>query len=448
MSLNAGISRLPINPFPGVELAGWGYYIERKWERIRDDLQVTALVLEDGQNAIAILAFDLLVIDEAFTRRTRTRIQQATGIQPQAILLSASHSHNAPAAGNLLGVGVVNPDYVDWVSRQAAQAAISAWSKRQTVRLHSTGCEVEGLTFNRTFKNGPVDSRLTLLRLDDRTGRPLALVVNYQSHPTVLTKLYPTAVSRDVPGGICDILERTLPGTTALYLQGACGNVNFLPSFSAPERCNLPAETIAEAALQAMEKAQPIRNPTIASRSLRIRLPTRRWSEKEILGPLEEAKCRLEQNGIEGWLEGIGRAMTNRPEDMIARHGGDELKAVCAMRRFFIEWGELALEDRVTRPEYLETEVQGFRIGDLAIAAHSSELFVTFGLDLRHQCPTQQLMIAGYSNGRIGYVADARDIQAQGYAAYQSPKYCNQFPFSERSGPVLTNSMSKLLHNL
>ena len=43
----AGVARRKITPPPGVELAGLGYYLERKWQRVRDDLNATALVISD-----------------------------------------------------------------------------------------------------------------------------------------------------------------------------------------------------------------------------------------------------------------------------------------------------------------------------------------------------------------------------------------------------------------
>ena len=50
-------------------------------------------------------------------------------------------------------------------------------------------------------------------------------------------------------------------------------------------------------------------------------------------------------------------------------------------------------------------------------------------------------MIACYANGRIGYMPDAYDVERRTYAAYQSPKYCNQFPFTAKSGPAMCDAM-------
>jgi len=440
MSLSAGVARTTITPYWGVELTGWGYYIERRWQRIHDDLHATALVLDDGERKAVIVTLDLMVIDDRFTQSTRQRIADETGIPADAILLTCSHSHNAPAAGGLRGVGECDLAYEDWASRQAATAAILAARNCVPVRAAIGHEDLAGLTYNRTRDAGPVDTRLTVLSLSQDDGTPLAIVVNFQAHPCVHTILRPFDVTRDVPGEVCDFLEAALPGVTALYIQGACGDVNFHADYSTPARCHEPARKVAAAALACHKRARSMDRPRVAARAEQIRIPTRRWTQEEIAADRCEAEQRLATGNIAGWREGIGRVMTNRPDDMVARHGGDEAQAVRAMARFNVDWTSEMLADVDQRPEWLATEVQAVRLGDLSIVANSSEFFTTLALYVRARGP-QELMIACYANGRIGYMPDAHDVERRTYAAYQSPKYCNQFPFTAESGPVLCDAM-------
>jgi hypothetical protein len=184
-------------------------------------------------------------------------------------------------------------------------------------------------------------------------------------------------------------------------------------------------------------------DPVVAAASARASLPTRRWSLNEIEHDRQEAEHRLAGDAVEtvGWRETIGRAMTNRPDDMVRRHGGDERKAVAAMCRFHLEWTEQMLRDVATRPEVLGTEVQAIRIGDVYLAANSSEFFTPWALEVRQRADVPELMLACYANGRIGYLPDEHDINARTYAGYQSPKYCNQFPFTRESGPAMCAAM-------
>jgi hypothetical protein len=43
---------------------------------------------------------------------------------------------------------------------------------------------------------------------------------------------------------------------------------------------------------------------------------------------------------------------------------------------------------------------------------------------------------------------DAHDVERKTYAAYQSPKYCNQFPFTKTSGTTMVDAMVARLDNV
>ncbi len=445
MPLNAAIARTCINPFWGVELTGWGYYLNRTWLRIHDDLHATSLVVSNGDNRLVIVSLDLMVIGAEFTREVRRQITAATNIPATNILVCCQHTHNSPASQGLLGVGDVDREYEAFAARQAATSAIMAFRELQPARLSAATTTRDGLTYNRTRANGPIDPTLTTLCVDRIDGSTLAFVVGYQGHPTVATVLRPRDVSRDVPGEVCDRLETAFPGSLAIYLQGACGDVNIHPHFTTPERCHEPAEAIANAAIASLTSAEELEATPLGATSNVVRLPTRRWTRDEIEFDRGEALRRLRDRDTNGWRETIGRAMTNRPDDMVTRHGGDEWKAVEAMCRFNIAWTDLMLRDLDQRPEWLETEVQALRIGEFGIAANSSEFFSNFALDLRDQSPVRHLALACYANGRIGYIPDAHDIERKTYAAYQSPKYCNQFPFTEDTGPTMVQAMREAL---
>lgn len=443
--LTAGIARTSLTPFWGVELTGWGYYIERTWKQIHDGLNATALVVDDGDRQVALVALDLMVIDERFTRNTRDRIHRETGLPHSAIMLTCSHSHNAPAAGGLLGVGECDPFYEEWASRQAATAAILAWKHRIPSRVSTSHGKLVGHSFNRTRPNGLVDTTLTTLKVESLSGHPVAVVVNFGAHPTVTTQWRPWDVSRDLPGLVCDQIEQAIPGVTAMYIQGACGDVNFLREYVDEVRHHEPARQLTNAALESLIISQAVKSARVAFASEVAVLPTRRWTRDELMDDRTEAKRRLATDDVSGWRETIGRSMTNRPDDMIDRHGGDEQKAVRAMARFNMEWTERMLVDVDSRSLTLSTEVQTLRIGDLFVTANSSEFFTPFALDVRQRAGVSELMLACYSNGRIGYLPDDYDIRARSYAGYQSPKYCNQFPFVAESGPALCDAMIRTI---
>ena len=121
-----GVARRVITPPPRVELAGLGYYLGRKWERIRDDLRATALVIGDSRDCVAMLAIDLMYNDAGFTMKIRDLVSAQTDIKREAVCVNFSHSHNAPTAGLIIGGGEQDGGYLDWAANEAAAAVIEA----------------------------------------------------------------------------------------------------------------------------------------------------------------------------------------------------------------------------------------------------------------------------------------------------------------------------------
>jgi hypothetical protein len=440
-----GVARRIITPPPRVELAGLGYYLNRKGVRVRDDLTTTALVISDERTSLAILALDLMYNDAAFTKKIRERIAAATDLRAGAICVNFSHSHSAPTAGLIIGAGERDSGYLDTAAEAAAAATVEAWQRRQPARLFVSKGQLSGMTFNRTRENGPVDTRVSVLRVDSEDGAALAIAVNFHSHCTAHMDIDLNAISRDWPGEVVDQIEAAFPGATALYLQGTCGDVNFRREFNGTEKRFEPARAITNVALEALEKARPIEDVSLASTTLEVSLPTRRWTREEVMRDRQEGHYRLRSGDTTGWLDGVAKVCVNQPERLPLRYGGSIEKAVAALSRFALEWADHILPDFETRPEILKTEVQAFRIGDAYIVANSSELFTTLGLEVRRRWPCDDLFILSYSNGSIGYLPDAYDIERGSYAAIQSPKFTPQFPFTDKSGAVMVNGMFEAL---
>ena len=444
-----GVARRSINPPPGVELAGLGYYLNRAWQRVRDNLNATALIVSDAAGkSVAFVALDLMYNDAAFTDRIRRLAAEQTDILPEAICVNCSHSHNAPTAGFIRGAGERNEAYLAMAAQEAATALVEAWRKREPARFHTGHAELAGMTFNRARENGPVDTRVSILRADTADGKPMAVVVNFHAHCIAHMEVDLHAVSRDWPGEVVDQIESALPGATALYLQGTCGDVNFRREYNGTERRFEPARAISRVVLDSLPALRPVTCAGIESISTDVTLPTRRWRDEEIARDREEGRHRLLTGDTNGWLDGIARSCVNQPERLPSRYGGSVEKAVAAIARFAVEWTDDVLPRLSTTPEWLRVPVMALRIGDVYFAAHPAELFTEFGLDLRRRWSPPDLFVLGYSNGSIGYLPDAPEIARGGYAALQSPKFTGQFPFTPESGPALVEGLLAALQKV
>ena len=94
-AFTAGAAKIDITPrdLAGLNPAGGGF------TGIHDRLFLRALVLDDGITSLAILSMDVVEVGDMTP--LRKRIQDELGIPFSNVLLSGSHSHNAPRVGRV-----------------------------------------------------------------------------------------------------------------------------------------------------------------------------------------------------------------------------------------------------------------------------------------------------------------------------------------------------------
>src|SRR5437016_3423316 len=431
----AGMGRKKITPFPGVELAGLGYYLNRTWSRVQDELNATALVITDQHgNSAALLALDILYADVEFVRAIRTEVARCTDLPAESICVNCSHSHNAPTLAFFDGAGEINPEYAHKVVIAAAEAVAIAWSSRAPARLRFGSQRLPGITYNRTREGGPVDDRLGVLRVDSLEGSTLGIAVNFHAHPTVLWQVEPRSVSRDCVGEMVDLLEKATPGAIAMYLQGACGDVNYKLEYWTKERnseVGVHLFSAANAASNASREVPALGLQVAAQEGI---LPVRRWTREEVTTMYEEGKHRLETGDTTNWLNGMARTMVGFPHRLPERYGGSVERAVEAISRFAVRWAEATLPHLDSLPETRTAEFQAMRIGDVWISANASEFFSSLDLEIRLRWPYEDLLILGYSNGSLSYLPDAFEVDRGSYASHHVAKAIRALPFTREAG--------------
>ena len=237
--LKAGIARVEITPSTFMPMYG---YANRKCgpaNGTHDPLFAKVLVLEAGDSRMALVTADLgsLVSDNL-----RRDVASKLGIP--VLLLSASHTHSAPAFlpfGSAPATSDEARAYLADLERRIFGAIEAASRSLFPARL-GVGKGSLQLGYNRlllredgraraVFDNldrvpyGPVDPEILLLRVEDADGRAKALLVHYAVHAVVLG---PTSCkySADYPGVLQSAVERELEGTQVMFVQGGAGDVN------------------------------------------------------------------------------------------------------------------------------------------------------------------------------------------------------------------------------
>jgi hypothetical protein len=150
-----------------------------------------------------------------------------TGIASDHLLLAATHTHSGP--GHLYPVPMLEPffgkfrqDVFDAVTSAIIQAIATADSRLQAAAIGAGEGSIKGASRNRRHDGGLVDESMSVARVDTADGKPLAVVVNFAAHPTVVGG-QPVLLTADFPRGIYDHVQSKL-GAVAIFLNGAQGD--------------------------------------------------------------------------------------------------------------------------------------------------------------------------------------------------------------------------------
>jgi hypothetical protein len=84
-------------------------------------------------------------------------------------------------------------------------------------------------------------------------------------------------------------------------------------------------------------------------------------------------------------------------------------------------WAPTGYRDATSSRWVAPVALATLRLGDVAIAACGAELFTQSGMRIKAASPAARTLVAGYTNGMLGYVAPREDHALGGYEVDMSP---------------------------
>jgi neutral ceramidase len=227
--IQAGTGRRDITPREPLPMWGYGDRHDALSEGVLDPLYADALVIQAGGRKIAIVGLDLgRSPAEASLERIRRRIQEQGGIEYS--IIAGSHTHHGPVleltgeAGKGKGRFDAALDYYAQMEDGIVAAILEANAKLAPARIAVGSTQLDGFNRNRQTKIEPKasDRELAVMRFDNAAGKPLAIVVNFAAHPTMLPAST-LRFSADYVGALkAEVTRET--GAAAIFLQGAAGD--------------------------------------------------------------------------------------------------------------------------------------------------------------------------------------------------------------------------------
>jgi neutral ceramidase len=403
--LFASAVQIDITPPVGTKLEGYGAR-EGVSQGVHDPLFAQILLLKSGETQVALLSLDLLGVGLGFTHRVRDAIEKAIDVPSDGILLAPSHTHSGPAGyiDELPGLPFSkDPELQSIAIRQLSGAALWSRQKLEPARLGAGKGLVKGIGLNRNDpEHGPMDDEVILLRIDSFEGQPIAVVMNYGCHPTVLG-YQNLLISADFPGAARATLNKVFPETVFLFTNGASGDVSTRftrrdQTFNEVERLG---NMLAGEVLKVMESVVTESPSDLEGLVEQVKLPIRPFP------PIEEAEAILQQ--LEAQLQVL--------KDSGASHGDIRIATTRVQGAAIQIELKKALEGRT----YIETELQVLKLGPLALVGLPGEPFVRTVLDLKAKSSIPFTAVVSYANDEVGYFPDIHSFEAGTYEALSSP---------------------------
>ena len=233
--LMAGVAKTDITPAIGTPLAGYGARRAQPSTGVHDPTEARALILDNGTEKLALVSVDHLGFDHGMVDRIRAIASAATHILPDHIFIMSSHTHSGggafmemlPLLANVLA-GKFDPKTRAFYEQRTAEAIVEANKTLKPVRIGFGAGEARGISrFRSTWPpNGPVDPEVGVIRVDSlATGKPLAVLINFAAHPTVLGAENMT-FSADFVDYARNAVERLAGGEAmAIFANGAQGTI-------------------------------------------------------------------------------------------------------------------------------------------------------------------------------------------------------------------------------
>jgi hypothetical protein len=344
-------------------------------------------------------------------------------------MLAASHTHAGPAVSSLRGMGAAPRAYFRRLERRIVECAAEASKTAVAAEIGIGATELRG---NSIIREGPGrnsgarDSELKILKVvKSGTGEPLCVLYNFTCHPVTLGSTN-YLISPDYPGAARRCLAER--GWEALFLQGACGDINPAGCSwddpnrqrSNPDRPEELGRTVGAAVATLLEKTGVTASAALGAAAFETRVPTR--------------KPRPEQ-----LVSGALRSQPPKPYEVSDR----PRRPRSTMQKVRTRWARqmAALIQKGRYPETIPVPVQILRIGDALIVGVAAELFSQIGLDIKRSLGPARTFVSAYTNGCVGYVASEESYRTAEYATAKSAAGYGIPMLAANAGATLTEQI-------
>jgi len=437
--MKIGFAKTDITPRVGVELCGFGPFLNRHSIAVRDRLWARAMAIGNGKETetLILVSCDLVGLDGSTVTRIRELVGSATGIAPDRIMVHWIHTHSGPNTCTLIGWGDMDFPYMELLPGRIADACCRAVKGMVEGALSHAAVPCEGMGLNREYDRDappleevlrddwrPARPELTdtvchVIRANALDGRLIGFCSYFGCHPVVCCQ-ETRYIHGDYAGVATNLLERENPGSVGLFLQGAQGDVNSCVVHKPEPESLLALDVIAARFANSVRKglndATPLKDQGLSCVRREVVFSRIMFSREELQKILAEKEAILHAPG----------ATDTSPEFRMATVYAVSIRRMLAQ----IEAGETLVPP---------TEVQGFRIGELTLLGSPFEIFQAIKNDVVKAAHSPIPLVMGLTNDLLGYAPDQSTAARGGYAAQMVPIMLGRLPFADIHRELVEN---------
>jgi hypothetical protein len=228
-TFKVGYAERDITPQAAMPMWGYGARHDVLSEGVRDPLYAKGVVIEVGDKRLAIIGLDL---GRGPTAEGMDFIREnCEEVGVEHFLISGSHTHHGPVIelkdeeGKGKGKFDDAVQYTKDLNQNLVDLIKEAAGKVQEAKIGWASAEVD-MNRNRHSKIEPKprETGLNVVRFDNAEGKPIALLVNFAAHPTMLDGA-DLRFSAEYPGEMRKRVESEL-GAPCFFMQGAAGDMS------------------------------------------------------------------------------------------------------------------------------------------------------------------------------------------------------------------------------
>ena len=434
--MKIGFAKVDITPRIGMELYGYSGYLNRYATAVRDKLWARSMAVSDDKQVIVVVSCEIVFITRELTDEVRRLVHQELGQSNISIMVHAIHTHSGPCI-RVNYRNTYDPPYNKLLPRKIARSCIEAVKSMQEAEIMHAQVPCEGMGTNRVYDKFNYGEaalqagfRPDKPELTDTTCHVLKIVaedqilgfVSYFGCHNVVGGKGSTYIHGDFAGIATSMLERENPGAVGVFLQGAEGDVNTAGCIFGDDKVLEALDVMAGRFAQAVRHGLEVANRVDVNS---IGAVSQQMSFSRLQVPLEELQNRLATED----------AVVDNPDATDADQDlrwavlrGDALRSII---------------ERVERGESFENivELQGFRIGPIALLAAPFEIFQAIKNDVVAKAKSPIPLVMSLTNDEQGYAVDKTATQNGGYEATTVPLWKYTLPYAD----IHTELVSALL---